>query len=65
MDLYQLSREAHEVITDQVSAQELVQNHLRNNLINCTKMIAPQTEIFQGMFETVINFTPSKSHVNL
>ena len=34
--------------------------------VNCTKMIiTPQTEIFQGMFDTIINFTPCKFHVNL
>ena len=29
---------------------------LLNNYIKFTKTIAPQTEIFQGMFDTIINF---------
>ena len=29
------------------------------------KMISPQTEIFQGMFNTIINFTPKKFHTKL
>ena len=28
-----------------------------------TKTIAPETEVFIGMFETIISLTPSKSHV--
>ena len=31
-----------------------------NYFINFTKMIAPETERWQGMFDTIINFTPSK-----
>ena len=31
----------------------------------CSKMLAPQTEISQGMFDTIINFTPSKSPITL
>ena len=28
--------------------------------MNFIKMIAPETEISQGMFDTIINFTPSE-----
>ena len=28
-------------------------------------MTAPQTEIIQGMFDTIINFKPSKFYVKL
>ena len=38
--------------------------NLLNSLTDFTKMIAPQTGIFQEMLET-INFTPSKFHVNM
>ena len=37
--------------------------HFGNDFTNFTKTLAPKTEIFQGMFHTIINSTPSKFHV--
>ena len=36
-----------------------------NYFSNLTKMIAPETEIYEGMFDTIINLTSSKVHVKL
>ena len=36
-----------------------------NYLTYLIKLIAPETEIFQGFFETIIIFTPSKFDVKL
>ena len=34
--------------------------HFRNYFTYFTTKIAPETEIFQWMFDTIINFTPSE-----
>ena len=38
---------------------------LENCFSNFTQMPAPQTQIFQGMFDPIIHFTPGKFHVKL
>ena len=37
----------------------------RNYCTKSTKMIEPNTEIFQGMFDNIINFTPKEFYVKL
>ena len=43
----------------------MLKMQLGNNCTNLTKMVAHLTEIFQEIFETIINFTPSKFDVKL
>ena len=39
--------------------------HFGNYFCNLIKMIAPEIEIFEVMFDTIINVTPSKIYVKL
>ena len=34
-----------------------------NYFTNYTETVAPETEIAQGMFDSIVNFTPNKCHV--
>ena len=54
----------HCVINDKILKIRIActEIHLGDFFLNLTKMIAPDTEIFQGMFDTNINLTPSNFH---